>query len=176
MAAIARDQLAAISGGVSAGFQYDSSGRRISKTVSGVTTGFTYYGANPVQELSGGTPTANLLTGLGIDEVFLRSDGSGARTLIADGLGSTMALLDAAGVSETQYSYEPFGKTTVAGSRNSNSFQYTGRENDGTGLYYYRARYYSPAFQRFIGEDPIGFRGGSVNLHQYTHNNPVDLQ
>jgi hypothetical protein len=34
--------------------------------------------------------------------------------------------------------------------------QYTGRENDGTGLYYYRARYYSPALQRFISIDPSG--------------------
>jgi RHS repeat-associated protein len=29
------------------------------------------------------------------------------------------------------------------------------RENDGTGLYYYRARYYSPELQRFISQDPI---------------------
>jgi len=35
-------------------------------------------------------------------------------------------------------------------------FRYTGRENDGTGLYYYRARYYHPGAKRFIAEDPIG--------------------
>ncbi|MBI4690152.1 MAG: hypothetical protein HY754_07785 [Nitrospirae bacterium] len=28
-------------------------------------------------------------------------------------------------------------------------------ENDNTGLYYYRARYYSPELHRFISEDPI---------------------
>jgi RHS repeat-associated protein len=49
----------------------------------------------------------------------------------------------------------------------------TGRENDGTGLYYYRARYYSPTLQRFLGEDPIGFAGGDVNLYAYVGNNPL---
>ena len=34
-----------------------------------------------------------------------------------------------------------------------------------TGLTYYRARYYSPGQQGFIGEDPIGLRGGDVNLY-----------
>jgi len=49
----------------------------------------------------------------------------------------------------------------------------TGRENDGTGLYYYRARYYSPTLQRFISEDPIGFAGGDVNFYAYVGNNPI---
>ena len=38
---------------------------------------------------------------------------------------------------------------------NANPYQFTGRENDGTGLYFYRARYYSPTFQRFIAQDPL---------------------
>lgn len=45
-------------------------GRRIGKTVQGVTTNFVYDGLNPVQEKNGSTVTANLLTGLGIDEFF----------------------------------------------------------------------------------------------------------
>jgi RHS repeat-associated protein len=55
----------------------------------------------------------------------------------------------------TEYTYEPFGATTAAGASSANAFQYTGRENDATGLYYYRARYYHPGLQRFISEDPI---------------------
>jgi len=57
----------------------------------------------------------------------------------------------------------------------------TGRENDGTGLsgvegglYYYRARYYSPTLQRFISEDPIRFLGG-INYYRYVDNNPVNF-
>jgi uncharacterized protein RhaS with RHS repeats len=39
-------------------------------------------------------------------------------------------------------------------------------------LYYYRARYYSPQFGRFISEDPIGL-GGGTNFYAYTRGNPV---
>jgi len=63
-------------------------------------------------------------------------------------------LSDDSGMMKVRYSYDPFGNTTTNGS-SQNSFQYTGRENDGTGLYYYRARYYSPVLHRFLGEDPI---------------------
>jgi len=55
----------------------------------------------------------------------------------------------------------------------SNPVQYTGRENEGTGLYYYRARYYHPGLARFIGEDPIGFAGGDINLYAYALNRPT---
>ena len=170
----AKNRLVAISGGATASFQYDAFGRRIAKTINGVQTGFLYDGINPVQELSGATPNANLLTGLGIDEVFTRTDNSGVRNLVADALGNTVALTDATGNVKSQYSYEPFGKTLASGEANTNSFQYTGRENDGTGLYYYRARYYSPELARFISEDPIGLAGG-INVYSYVGGNPISF-
>jgi RHS repeat-associated protein len=71
--------------------------------------------------------------------------------------------------------YEPFGNVTVSGAANGNYYQFTGRENDATGLYYYRARYYSPKFQRFISQDPIGFRGGETNLYGYAYGNPISV-
>ena len=60
----------------------------------------------------------------------------------------------------------------MAGTANGNELQYTGREADTSGLYYYRARYYSPTYQRFLSEDPIGFAGG-VNGYQYANGNPL---
>ena len=136
---------------------------------------FLYDGVNAVQELSGSTVTANLLTGLGVDEIFTRTDSAGARYFLPDALGSTLALTDSNGAVQTQYSYEPFGKTTTTGASNSSTFQYTGRENDGTGLYYYRARYYHPTLQRFISEDPLGFSGGDANLYGYVWNSPTNF-
>lgn len=171
----ARDQLASMSGGTTASFRYDAFGRRRGKTISGTSTDFLYDGANPVQELSGGTPTANIVTGLGVDQFIARTDSAGARSLLTDGLGSTIALADSAGTLQTQYTYEPFGRTTSSGAASGTSYQYTGRENDGTGLYYYRARYYSPMQQRFISEDLIGFGGGDSNLYSYVLNSPSNF-
>ena len=167
----AANRLTLLSGTANATFQYDPLGRRVAKTVNGVQTGFVYDGVNPVQELSGATPTANLLTG-GLDEVFIRTDSSGAQNYLVDALGSVLALTDATGALATQYSYEPYGGTTASGAASSNAFQYTGRENDGTGLYLYRARYYDPELSRFISSDPIGLAGG-INTYGYVGGNPV---
>jgi RHS repeat-associated protein len=173
----ARNQLTGISGpSLSASFTYDSFGRRTAKTINGTTTNFVYDGLNPVQEKNGATVTANLLIGLTIDEFFTRTDGAGVRGLLPDALGSTIALGDNTGVLQTQYTYEPFGFTTQTGSASTNSYQYTGREDDGSGLMYYRARYYYPRSQRFVTEDPIGFLGGDINVYAYVRNNPLLLR
>jgi RHS repeat-associated protein len=152
----ARDQLASVTGPVNASFGYDGFGRRRTKTIGGTTTEFLYDGLTPVQELSSGTPTANLLTGLGIDEYFTRTDTGGVRNLLADALGSTVALTDGSGTVQTEYTYQPFGATTTRGAGTASAFGFTGRESDGTGLYYFRARYLHPSAQRFISEDPLG--------------------
>lgn len=170
----ARNQLTGITKtGFTASFTYDSFGRRTGKTINGTTTNFLYDGLNPVQEKDGATVTANLLTGLGIDEFFTRTDGVGARALLPDALGSTIALGDGTGTLQTQYTYEPFGFVSQTGAASMNSYKFTGREDDGSGLVYYRARYYQPRLQRFIAEDPIEFSGGDVNLYAYVQNNPL---
>jgi RHS repeat-associated protein len=146
--------LTAISGGTTASFTYDALGRRISKTINGVTTGFLYDGNDIIAEMQGGTITAFYLRGLNIDEPFIRITAAGNEYYHTDALGSTLALTNDVGAVTTTYAYEPFGKTTITGI-STNPFQYTGRENDGTGLYYYRARYYAPSLQRFLNEDPL---------------------
>jgi RHS repeat-associated protein len=171
-----RNQLAATSTG-SASFSYDGLGRRLSKTVGGTTTKFLYDGANVVQEQNASnTATANLLTGLGIDQVFSRAVVGGATSsLLTDALGSTIALGDANGAVPTSYTYEPFGAVTSNGATNTNSYQFTGRESDGsTGVYFNRARYYNPTFGRFVSEDPLRFPGGpDPNIYAYAFDSPV---
>jgi RHS repeat-associated protein len=168
-----RNRLVSLTGAATASFAYDTGGRRSGKTINGTTANFLYDGANLVQELAGGTPSANLLTGLGIDEVFSRTDSLGTRSVVTDALGSAVALTDGAGAVKTSYSYEPYGNTTASGEVNVSALQYTGRENDGTGLYYYRARYYHPGFGRFVAEDPLGLDGGT-NLYAYAAADPID--
>jgi RHS repeat-associated protein len=55
----------------------------------------------------------------------------------------------------------------------TNPLEYAVRDHDATGLYTYRARYYSPALRRFLSEDPAGFGGGDPNLYAYVFNNPL---
>jgi RHS repeat-associated protein len=167
-----RNQLTSLGAAATASFQYDGMGRRIMKTVTGTTTGYMYDGINAVQELSGTSPSANLLTGLAIDETFMRTDAGGNRHFLSDALGSTLALTDDSGTTQTGYNYEPYGTTTTSGAASNNSITYSGRENDNTGLYYYRARYYSPTLQRFISEDPIGLAGG-INTYAYVEGDPL---
>ncbi|MBN9064178.1 MAG: RHS repeat-associated core domain-containing protein, partial [Rhizobiales bacterium] len=65
-----------------------------------------------------------------------------------------------------------FGQSaTVTG-----TFRYTGQRIDAEtgGLYYYRARMYSPALGRFLQTDPIGTDSG-VNLYAYVGNDPINL-
>jgi RHS repeat-associated protein len=137
-------------------FFYDPFGRRWKKVDGATVTEYAYDGLTPVQELDGtGAVTATLLTGT--DEIYRRSEVLQSRYFLTDVLGSTVALTDDTGAVTTQYAYEPFGRATVQNlvGTSTNPYQYAGRENDGTGLYYNRARYYHPVFGRFISADPL---------------------
>lgn len=108
----ARRHLTALDGGSTASFVYGPFGRRVSKTVYGNSTSFLYDGPNVVQELSGSTPSANLLSG-GLDEAFTRTDSSGALSFLRDGLGSTLALTDSTGAVQQSYIYDPYGNSST---------------------------------------------------------------
>jgi RHS repeat-associated protein len=156
-------------------FKYDALGRRIEKTINGRTIQYLYDGLDIVQEIENSVVSANYIRTLNIDEPLarLKSDGT-VRYYQQDALGSVIALTDDTGAVKTQYSYDPFGDVTVLGEASDNPFQYTGRENDNTGLYYYRARYYSPELQRFVSEDPIGLEGEDINFYAYVWNDPIN--
>ena len=173
----ARNQLASMSGGsVTASFAYDALGRRRSKTINSTQTRFHYDGLTPVQEQDGsGTVTANLLPGSDIDEYLARTAGGSTSSHLTDILGSTVAELDGSVATQAEYTYEPFGQTATTGA-SGNPLRYTGREDDSTGLYFYRARYYSAGLQRFLSEDPLDSRGGDVNLYAYVGNRPTVLR
>lgn len=142
-----------------------------SELTANTATQLTYDGANPVVEKQGATVTGTKLTGLGMDSYLTRKDGTTETFPLTDHLGSVIALTDATGAIVTNYTYEPYCATTQTGTTSTNPHQYTGRENDGTGLYFYRARYYDPQLMRFISEDPIGLAGG-MNSYAYVKGNP----
>jgi RHS repeat-associated protein len=82
------------------------------------------------------------------------------------------------------YAYTAFGQAAIyarAGRRLrvasavGNPYFFTGRRLDfETGLYYSRARMYSPNLGRFLQTDPIGYADG-INWYAYCGNNPIIL-
>jgi RHS repeat-associated protein len=158
-------------------------GRRNDRTVNGHRMQTTWIGDEPNQMVPDGDWSRRIRVfspypDFGLDELTFRrigDDASQDRYVLRDANSNVIALTDAGQQSRTQYSYELYGGTTQAGVADPNTQQYTGRENDGTGLYYYRSRYYSPQTGRFISEDPIGWACGQTNAYAYVGGNPVQF-
>ncbi|WP_162125793.1 RHS repeat-associated core domain-containing protein [Pseudoxanthomonas wuyuanensis] len=153
-------------------FAYDAVGRRISKTEGGTIVTYLYDGQNAVQETTGSAVNA-ILSGLSIDQRYARNDAVGRTYYLVDALGSTRALTNSSGTVVQRYDYTPYGQSTQTSVIFNNPYLYTGRELDKSGLYYYRARYYSASMGRFVSEDPIGISGG-LNTYSYVNQSPLD--
>jgi RHS repeat-associated protein len=166
-------------------FRYDPLGRRIAKIAEGQSTRYSYDGEDIIREIFGHdfreglrlsleTEQHQYVHGPGVDEPLAVVHGDGqAWYFHADGLGSIVGATDATGAVVQSRSYDAFGNLETGA--HDPGYAYTGREWDPeTGLYYYRARYYDPKVGRFLGEDPIGFEGGDINLYAYVGNNPVN--
>lgn len=146
-------------------------GRRVRRTHGAEDTKLSYDGLDVVMDDDNGTLT-KYLNGERIDNKLRQTTGSATSYFLADHLGSSNGLTDSTGALTASSSYDSFGNPS-----NSNfpsRYQFTGREYDAfSGLQFSRARFYDPKLGRFISEDPIGFRGGDVNLFGYVQNNPV---
>jgi RHS repeat-associated protein len=72
--------------------------------------------------------------------------------------------------------YDEFGTAIGIWGEAVNSYRYTGQEYDGSTMnsYNLRAREYYPTLGRFMQNDPIGDRGGSLNWFLYVKNNPIN--
>jgi RHS repeat-associated protein len=67
--------------------------------------------------------------------------------------------------------YDEYGFPNVG---NTGRFGYTGQTwIPELGLFYYKARFYSPALGRFLQVDPIGYDGG-INIYAYVGNDPTN--
>ena len=167
--------LTATGPGLSATSTYDGLGRRVTKTVNGVLTRYLYDGASILEERSAtNTLQASSLWGPSLDELLTMTRGGTTSYVLADALGSTVALTDASGTLLESVTYDAYG-LPLSLSHLGNPYFFTGREYDTeTGLYNLRARSYDPRIGRFLQRDPLG-DGPDVNLYRYVKNNPVNF-
>ncbi|WP_322027974.1 RHS repeat-associated core domain-containing protein, partial [Burkholderia sp. BCC1977] len=91
--------------------------------------------------------------------------------MYANQQGSVVALANSSGATTSSQAYGPFGETDGTP---ASRFGYTGQQYLAPlGLYYYKARMYSPALGRFLQTDPIGYKD-DLNWYAYVGNNPIN--
>jgi len=158
---------------------YDAEGRlRQTLEPNGLgtlTTNMLYDDTKLVAEYdSSGNILRRYVHGSGADNPLVWYEGSGTTNknwFYTDQLGSVVATANTSGAKTAIYTYGPFGEpNATSGTR----FRYTGQQLIGSlGLYYYKARFYSPGLGRFFQTDPVGSRDDQ-NLYAYVGNNPVN--
>jgi RHS repeat-associated protein len=95
---------------------------------------------------------------------------------------SVTAITTSTGAIAERYAYTAYGQPTILNASGavisattlSNRYSYTGREWDATlALHHFRARWMSPSAGRFLGRDPIGFKGSPFDLVEYVKGYPL---
>jgi RHS repeat-associated protein len=162
----AKDRLSAATiGGQSFSASYNGDGLRSSRTAGGTTTNFVWdMAAKLPVVLDDGT---QYVYGSGL---VSQVTSSGTFFLLADGLGSTVAVVDGSGNTVNTYTYDAFGAVKSSTGTQSTEYGFAAQETDASGLQYLRARYYDPTAGHFLSRDPDrASRNDPASRHPYTY-------
>jgi RHS repeat-associated protein len=159
------NRLVSASGARNATLLYDPLGRLHQVTGSSGWLQFLFDGDALIGEYDGAqTRPRTYVHGVGTDVPVTWYEGAGGgRRMYADHEGSIVAIAHATNGYLAINGYDEYG---IPNAGNQGRFQYTGQIwLPELGMYYYKARMYSPTLGRFMQTDPIGYAGG-MNLYQ----------
>jgi RHS repeat-associated protein len=169
-------------GTLTAQYEYDGFGRRVRKTTwsGGVPTHtfFLYAGDAEIGEYGVNAQNQSVLQRryipgpAGGETVAMIDAATQAITYLhTDGVGSVVATSNSVGTILDRYKISEWGELEAGFT--GQPFRFMGARFDPeTGLYYMRARYYSPELGRFIQTDPAGY-AQQTNLYAYGLNSPL---
>jgi len=167
-----------------ADYTYDESDNRLSKkvTVTGqaaVTENYVYDGSQLVAVLNAaGAIQHEYFDGPSLDQVFAdQTTLSGVLWPLEDGVGNVRDVISTAAVVLDHRKLNSFGKilSQTGASVDYDQFMSGLTWDADSQLYYARARWYDPTTGKFIGEDPLGFAAGDVNITRYSSNDPINF-
>jgi RHS repeat-associated protein len=169
------------SGSLISQYYYDPFGRRLWKEVNGVRTYFVYADEGLVAEVDelgnvnksyGYRPGSTWTT----DPLFMKVGGE-YYFYQNDHLGTPQKMTAVNGAVVWSAKYSSFGEATVdLSSTITNNLRFPGQYYDEeTSLNYNYHRYYDVKTGRYLTPDPIGFKGGDINLFGYVLGNPINI-
>ena len=163
-------------------YAYDAFDNRVSRTdADGEVATYAYNASSNSDKLLAATEggeTVKYVWGAGGLVGEERADGSW-RSYRFDARGSTVALVDEAGEVTDSWEYGTYGAVSSHQGDSATPFLFNGAHgvmDDGDGVLYMRARYYSPELMRFLSPDPV--RGSAaaprtLNPYLFANGNPV---
>ena len=167
-----------VGNGKTISYKYDAQGRRISKTVNGVTTTFTYSGGLLMRQ-SGGPASFDFQYDAGGNLIGFKHNGT-PYYYLRNLQGDVTGVLDTNDTIVAKYVYNAWGSgytSYAVGGAIHNPIRYRGYYCDAeTGFYFLNSRYYDPEVKRFINADSTFVAGNALtasNMYAYCNGNPV---
>ena len=172
------------SGTTLSSYAYDALGRRVIETSGAAVDLYFSKDWQVLEERASATVQAQYVwSQVYVDALVLRDRGSERLYVQQDANWNVTVLVNASGVVQERYVYDPYGAVTVLNpvtwlptDPSVNQMRYmhqAGRYDYTSSLYLFRHRDYSPTLGRWMQQDPLGLAAGT-NWYDYVLNNPTN--